>query len=596
MMNMNGGINQCIMVNNSNCNTAWSNSRSNNTHRNTNDDNHHHQYRQYGAEPTATQTRSNQMQWLHQLQQLQHLQQLKQLQQIQQAYQHMQYMQQMQQQQQQHNMQKQHMQSQSPLPPLPDPRHDHNFVMRQSNLVCADEQKDALTEGEAEENTTVATESWSWLDTADYGPYELNYELDEESVDEDEIDIGDEDFEDDSENENENENEHKDDKDENDGGNDESNDGDNDTDEASAIESRSYSKMKSCLRWIIFNDHIDDYANMLAIDDDIKIFIINQCSKHSSTHRACIKWSKKWNLINNKKCRKAVHVAMSHSMSNHKVNRSSSNNGYHAQLTRDCSAYDNLPACAALDVFEDIVFVNNASTFEVAKQILSAEKHVIGLDLEYMIARFSIHSAPKYCQILQVATSTKTVLFDLETIDDKQSVSASAAAAAEMIDVADFDELLHRIFGDSSVVKVGMAFRGDLTLLSKQYPWCKCFRSCVRNYFELHELLMFMRTKMGISVFGINEQQETMIKKKLSLTSTKREGGLATIVRHILQQRLSKREQLSNWSRRPLRIAQLQYAALDAKIEIEIYHKLVVEYSPLLESHKKQWCVDLMIT
>mmetsp|Transcript_2085 Transcript_2085/g.3687 ORF Transcript_2085/g.3687 Transcript_2085/m.3687 type:complete len:82 (-) Transcript_2085:73-318(-) len=53
--------------------------------------------------------------------------------------------------------------------------------------------------------------------------------------------------------------------------------------------------------------------------------------------------------------------------------------------------------------------------------------------------------------------------------------------------------------------------------------------------------------------------------------------GLSNACSHLLGQSLSKREQVSNWERRPLRQSQQHYGALDAWILIPMFRKLKEE-------------------
>jgi hypothetical protein len=54
----------------------------------------------------------------------------------------------------------------------------------------------------------------------------------------------------------------------------------------------------------------------------------------------------------------------------------------------------------------------------------------------------------------------------------------------------------------------------------------------------------------------------------------KKEGGLARLVRLVLGATLDKREQISNWARRPLRPEQLHYAGLDALSQVLVVDHL----------------------
>ena len=111
------------------------------------------------------------------------------------------------------------------------------------------------------------------------------------------------------------------------------------------------------------------------------------------------------------------------------------------------------------------------------------------------------------------------------------------------------NQWLSNLFQDLSIWKVGVGFKNDLDCLHASYPHMACFKEGIKSYIEL-------------------------IDSFRALHPTKRPGGLAGISEQLFGKTLCKVEQMSNWARRPLRKAQMHYAALDAHIQIYIWKKL----------------------
>lgn len=212
--------------------------------------------------------------------------------------------------------------------------------------------------------------------------------------------------------------------------------------------------------------------------------------------------------------------------------------------------------------------------------------------MECLVKQFSMKPKRRTCQILQIATNSKVVLFDLEAVPAKydKKIKETKNGTAPIVS-KEFDDLIHGMFYDSSILKIGMSFFGDIKLLRTEYPYLNCFKCIIKNYFELTNVLNFVRSKKGRRVFDINMETESSIKRRFSKSNMKKEGGLATIARHVTKQRLSKKEQLSNWALRPLRLSQIKYAALDAQIEIDIYKVLEQQHPNLIRANK--WLSDL---
>lgn len=103
-------------------------------------------------------------------------------------------------------------------------------------------------------------------------------------------------------------------------------------------------------------------------------------------------------------------------------------------------------------------------------------------------------------------------------------------------------KLLVKVFQDPKVLKVGAAIRDDIKLLQKVKPFTP------QGFIELQNFA----TEKGIENKSVRK--------------------LAAIVLNV---RVSKSQQLSNWESETLTEAQLQYAAIDAWICGEIYKKMI---------------------
>ena len=111
-----------------------------------------------------------------------------------------------------------------------------------------------------------------------------------------------------------------------------------------------------------------------------------------------------------------------------------------------------------------IVFVDSAQSLNRAKAVLLNDcVDCIGLDLELMSVQLPIPNMPLECQILQMATFEKCFIFDLPVLQT----------------LPGWDDLFCAVFSESSAVKVGMAWEGDLRHLRKQYP--DSIAVCVRR-------------------------------------------------------------------------------------------------------------------
>jgi hypothetical protein len=163
----------------------------------------------------------------------------------------------------------------------------------------------------------------------------------------------------------------------------------------------------------------------------------------------------------------------------------------------------------------------------------------IGLDTEWRPNL--IRSDNNKVSILQVALEDRIYIFDVLSLHP----------------FPDFNGLLHSLF-ESETVKLGVGFHADIAKLTADYPNLTCFKNEIKNYTEISD--------------------------KFSEVYKQKTCGLAGICEKIFGKRLSKFEQMSNWENRPLREAQLHYAALDAYILIEVFERMMEDQKSLRNS------------
>ena len=84
--------------------------------------------------------------------------------------------------------------------------------------------------------------------------------------------------------------------------------------------------------------------------------------------------------------------------------------------------------------------------------------------------------------------------------------------------------------------------------------------------------------------------EQLIEKATIAFKNTTYEKGLSGLTERLLGQKLNKIDQCSDWEARPLRESQIDYAALDAYVLIELYNELYnlasVDEAKLLEFSK----------
>lgn len=70
-----------------------------------------------------------------------------------------------------------------------------------------------------------------------------------------------------------------------------------------------------------------------------------------------------------------------------------------------------------------------------------------------------------------------------------------------------------------------------------------------------------------------------------TIEPSSRRTALSYISEYIFSKKLSKMEQFSNWERRPLRKAQLHYAAMDALVCVKLFKAFEIRLKEKVENH-----------
>ncbi|XP_022106698.1 exonuclease mut-7 homolog [Acanthaster planci] len=194
-----------------------------------------------------------------------------------------------------------------------------------------------------------------------------------------------------------------------------------------------------------------------------------------------------------------------------------------------------------------IVMVDNFHLLEVCERHITQEDKLIGIDMEWTPC-FTATQTTRVA-IVQLATFSRIYLLDMPAL---------MASEADMVVI-----FFHSFLSSSRALKLGYGISGDFQMLTKSYPSLKGAVSAVQRLVDLCSLTEQI-LKAEPDFLKRPEASET----DPSSSSVK---GLSELTLMCFGRALDKKEQLSDWEKRPLRSSQLQYAALDALCLLEIY-------------------------
>ncbi|OQS02180.1 hypothetical protein THRCLA_05426 [Thraustotheca clavata] len=199
------------------------------------------------------------------------------------------------------------------------------------------------------------------------------------------------------------------------------------------------------------------------------------------------------------------------------------------------AALINAPPANIANIDKVVTFVKNRATLQKCRQRF-LQAIIVGLDTE---------TKPEY---KKKANSNRVALLQI-AIRDSNGVEEVFILDLLTLKVEDYDVMLSKLFGSTSIIKMGQGLLEDLKQLHEAYPKAKCF------------------LKMN-SVVEANDMLQVIVGDKPLLS-------LQKIVYFCMKKKLVKTQQKSNWERRPLAPGQLHYAALDALVLIWIHDYLI---------------------
>ncbi|XP_038070951.1 exonuclease mut-7 homolog isoform X2 [Patiria miniata] len=204
---------------------------------------------------------------------------------------------------------------------------------------------------------------------------------------------------------------------------------------------------------------------------------------------------------------------------------------------------------------ERIVMVDNVGLLEVCERHIFQDDQLVGIDMEWTPS-FTATQITRVA-LVQLATLDWVYLLDMITL---------MATAADRI-----RSFFLRFLSSSQVLKLGFGISGDFKMLTKSYPGLKGPVAAVQRMVDLDTL-----SKQILKA-------EPDFLKRAETSETDSSGpsvkGLSELTLMCFGRALDKKEQLSNWEKRPLRPSQAQYAALDAYCLLEIYTFLKTKVS-----------------
>ncbi|KAE9041821.1 hypothetical protein PR003_g4587 [Phytophthora rubi] len=238
----------------------------------------------------------------------------------------------------------------------------------------------------------------------------------------------------------------------------------------------------------------------------------------------------------------------------------------------------------------NIVFVDTPEALQTCVDHLVTQP-AIGFDSEWKAVHISTNSedAPAKCALVQLASREKAFVVDVLALYDHGHILAPLFQSDSVVKLG-FDtrgdvKALRPFLSGVYATEYVMSMLVDLQAVSRKLPVLKSAavesksKSKTSND-EGDDTNGSVDSSVANSEAWGSDSKSRKRKNKRSKTGEHHEPakcsrlGLTAIAETYLGLPLDKRARMSDWERRPLTPAQLQYAALDAHVLVQIYYKM----------------------
>ncbi|KAI9243987.1 hypothetical protein BY458DRAFT_529994 [Sporodiniella umbellata] len=200
------------------------------------------------------------------------------------------------------------------------------------------------------------------------------------------------------------------------------------------------------------------------------------------------------------------------------------------------------------------VFVNSRDKLLYMKQHL-LQSRIACIDTEWA-PEFTSFGSPTTTALIQIATDMGHVfLLDIQKLGSSHDIEITKTV----------ESMLRSMFESEDILKIVYGFSEDFK--------------------TLHQTLQYSKKWKIKSILDFNTL--TSPPTETSVNGEPIRGGLSAVVKTYLHCTLNKKQQLSNWSQRPLSEDQLNYAACDAVCMLEIYEELWKLNHPFIQKYSK---------